>query len=240
MNECSTAFILKPQVKRGSVPDANQNSTNDKASNQPLLPPASPVDQGDMPDTHKCPIQSPPPAARKHWIHRVLNWLRHYSGVISAGATIIAAVIYFSQLQAFIGATNDSAETQREMNMPLIVPTSSYINWNNTAEKNHPSIWVKQQSPNVGETRARGTVTSWGWGNKWPNPDIPYQVVDKTLEKTFWVKGDPRTQEFKMPLDEATRLATLKTPLFVYGKIVFFDLFADARETGRPQKKTHL
>jgi hypothetical protein len=145
--------------------------------------------------------------------------------VIAVIVGMCAVIIYAFQLKAFINATRVATQTQILMNMPLIVPELSEINWSNTATKEQPSIWVVQNFRNIGETRAIGANIVWGWGHQLPDTNAVFQDTYNSEASWIWMPNHPEQRRKIVPIDDARELAAFKKPLYVHGQIRYMDLF---------------
>jgi len=135
-------------------------------------------------------------------------------------------------------ATKNAAETQILSNMALIFPTGVTPNLEALADGSRV-IRIHQEWKDAGETRAVGPKIEWGWGPEIPTHSTKYQRIFDHWKNSTWVKEHPFSDDAEIPLDEGKRLAELKTPLYLYGKVRYDDVFPVDRDTGH-ERKDHL
>lgn len=166
---------------------------------------------------------------------------RYWAKTILEIAALIGLGIYTAingcQLSEQRHALVNSTQTQININLPLILPSSLDLNPINT-EDGAPVIRVRQAWSNIGETRAVGPTISWGWSEDEPTGTPAYQRHLNGWSKTTWIKGlPPAADELDITLAEFQRIIDKKRPIFTFGAIRYMDAFP---EHGTDDRRDHL
>ena len=193
------------------------------------------------------PGSTPPPPARIGTSYckpdQTPAWKMLYdTATLLVGIT--AVIVYELQLHTANRATANSLKTELAINMPFLIPSGSYINWNNTAPKGNGSIWVKQKIQNVGGgTRAMNTRVVFGWGYEPPTANTIFQGrYEQTAFSVLLPNETGDSGRAIMSLDEAQRAAEavrMKRPFYAYAQVRYDDIFPIDAEGGRP-RSDHL